>query len=66
MNTRTRTFPLVGEKVEIVEKYARRPKRIRVPRSGSATINANRTRCSLAGRRVISPVLLAIRTKRHM
>lgn len=66
MNARTRTLPLNSENVEIVEKYARRAKRMRTPRSGKATITANRTRFSLEGRVLISPALLAVRRKRQM
>ena len=66
MNARTRTFPLIGENREIVEKYARRLKRMRTPRSGSATINANRTRFSPEGMLLSSLALLAMRRKRQM
>ena len=66
MNARTRTFPLVGENSEMDEKYARRPKRIRTPRSGKATINADRILLSAAGMPLISLALLAMRRNRQI
>lgn len=66
MNARTRTLPLNSENVEIFEKYARRAKRMRTPKSGKAAITANRTRFSLEGRPLISPALLAVSKKRQM
>ncbi len=65
MNARTMTLPVVGEKVEIVEKYARRLNRMRTPRSGSASISAARTRFSPEGMLLISLALLAMRRKRQ-
>ena len=66
MNARTTTFPSVGENVEMVEKYASRPKRMRRPSSGSAAISASRTRLSHGGRRASVRALAATRRKRQV
>ena len=62
---RTRIILRVGENAEIFEKYARRLKSIRTPRSSNATINAKRTIVSPNRGLPLSLALLAVRRNRQ-